>query len=248
MESGLHELKSEMDDKDKKLLNELAIEVRSLRREDEIKSHRIAALQRDDESKSRRLAALQRDDESKSRRLAALEVNDPVTKALADDAIRVRTRFIETYRRSKRVGGDATFPWHQSWIIAGHKVAHGGKVHIDATLYNMGRRTDTTNFFEIYGVSIEDFNTLYKCHKELYEVFNFLGTIVVEAAIVSEKPSEAMRKAFTDIIQEVKHLQQQGFGGMIDDLIWSSTARLGELWGVYEAAFLEEKARFNIHR
>ena len=57
-----------------------------------------------------------------------------------------------------------------------------------------------------------------------------------------------MCRAFTAIIEEVKQLQQQGRGAMINDLTWDPSAKLGELWSEYEAAYLEGKERLGIKR
>ena len=185
---------------------------------------------------------------TQSQHIANLQVSDEVTKALADDTIRIRMRFFETYRRSKRLGGDKTSSWNQSTIKAGDAAAHDGKIPVDAALYNMGRRSDKINFSEIYSVSLEEFNNLYKPYKELHAVFNHMGTIVVEAAITDNEPSDAMRKAFAAIILEVRQLKQRGLGRRIDEFIWDPSTKLGRLWDVYEAAFVEEKERLFVHR
>ena len=141
-----------------------------------------------------RQTQLKRENQTQAVQIANLSVDSSITMILAGEVRAVRMRFLDEYQRSAFRAGDETSHWNQSSIIQDNAAVHDGHILLDAVLFEDGSRNNDAIFKPIYGISLRDFTEKYKPYTELYCIFNYMGTVVVEAMRVKKMPSVAMRE------------------------------------------------------
>ncbi|KAI9781005.1 MAG: hypothetical protein M1816_002602 [Peltula sp. TS41687] len=97
----------------------------------------------------RQLASVQADVEKLKTRINTLTTEVEVLREASIGYRQIRNRFLDVYRRD--VIGDPDGRWTKP-IGLGNAAAHNGDAVVDAYLYYLGERQDTTSFVEIYGL------------------------------------------------------------------------------------------------